>query len=338
MDCGVVRAWRQERFGGEERCEESAQIQWVHVTRVRRYVYTLGCDMSNLPIPRPFLKWAGGKTQLANALLARMPLVFNVYHEPFVGSGALFFRLYREQKMRRAVLSDLNAELIDTYRAIRDDVSEVIRFLSEFPHTKEFYYAIREKDPWQLSLAERAARMIYLNKTGYNGLYRVNRQGNFNVPFGRYKSPKYLDPENLLAVSQALQEVDLLCEPFETVLERAAPGDWVYFDPPYVPLSETANFTSYYANGFGLSDQERLRDVCVELSKNKVYVMLSNSDTEIVRSLYGLSCFTISEVLANRAINCNGAKRSKVTELVITNYPVERALNCACLSNRSLCC
>ncbi|MCS7177003.1 MAG: DNA adenine methylase [Candidatus Kapabacteria bacterium] len=281
--------------------------------------------MANLRSGCVYIKWAGGKTQLADALLERMPPVFNVYHEPFVGSGALFFRLYRERRIRRAVLSDLNAELIDTYLAIRDCVSEVIRLLSEFPHDREFYYAIREKDPWQLGLPERAARMIYLNKTGYNGLYRVNRQGKFNVPFGRYKSPKYLDRENLLAVSRALQDVDILCAPFETVLERAAPGDWVYFDPPYVPLSQTANFRSYHANGFGLSDQKRLRDVCVELSKNRVYVMLSNSDTEVVRSLYSLPYFTIGEVLANRAINCNGAKRGRITELVITNYPVERA-------------
>lgn len=291
--------------------------------------------MSNLPVPRPFLKWAGGKTQLADALLERMPFVFNVYHEPFVGSGALFFRLYREQRIRHAVLSDLNRELIDAYLAIRDSVSEVIRLLAEFPHDREFYYAVREKDPWQLSLPERAARMIYLNKTGYNGLYRVNCQGKFNVPFGRYKSPKYLDPENLLAVSQALQDVDILCTPFETVLERVVPGDWVYFDPPYAPLSPTANFTSYHASGFGLSDQERLSAVCVELSKNKVYVMLSNSDTETIRSLYRLPYFTIDEVLANRAINCNGAKRGKITELVITNYRVERAIQLRLLEQRA---
>lgn len=297
-------------------------------------VYTLGCNMSNLPVPRPFLKWAGGKTQLADALLERRPLVFNVYHEPFVGSGALFFRLYREQKIRRAVLSDLNAELIDTYLAIRDNVSEVIRLLYEFPHDREFYYAIREKDPWQLSLSERAARMIYLNKTGYNGLYRVNRQGKFNVPFGRYKSPKYLDQENLFAVSRALQDVEIICVPFQTVLERVAPGDWVYFDPPYVPLSQTANFTSYHANGFGLSDQEHLRDICVDLSKNKVYVMQSNSDTEIIRSLYNLPYFTIDKVWSNRAINCNGAKRGKITELVITNYSIEKAIQLHLLEQR----
>ncbi len=276
--------------------------------------------MSPLPVPRPFLKWAGGKNQLTEALLEHMPPAFNVYHEPFVGSGALFFRLYRERRIRRAVLSDRNAELIDTYLAIRDHVREVISLLSEFPHDKAFYYAIREKDPWKLTLPERAARMIYLNKTGYNGLYRVNRQGKFNVPFGRYKSPKYVDPENLLAVSHALQEVEILCVPFETVLQRAAAGDWVYFDPPYVPLSRTANFTAYYAEGFGLSDQERLRDVCLELSKKGVYVTLSNSDTQLIRSLYGLPEFSIYEVLANRAINSNSARRGKITELIITNF------------------
>lgn len=282
--------------------------------------------MGDLPVPRPFLKWAGGKTQLADALLERKPVCFSTYHEPFVGSGALFFRLYRENRIRRAILSDINAELIDTYLAIRDHVTEVISILSEFPHSKEFYYEIRGKDPWKLSLPERAARMIYLNKTGYNGLYRVNRQGQFNVPFGRYKSPKYLDRDNLLAVSQALQNVEILCAPFDTVIDRAEPGDWVYFDPPYVPVSQTANFTSYYASGFELQDHERLRDVCVTLSKNNVYVMVSNSDTPTVRSLYRSQYFFIDEVLASRAINCNGAKRGKITELVITNYPVNRAI------------
>jgi DNA adenine methylase len=219
--------------------------------------------MTSVILPRPFLKWAGGKTQLSDDLLDRMPLSFNTYHEPFVGSGALFFRLYRDQKIKHAILSDINAELVDTYLAIRDNVEDVIQLLSGFPHDEKFYYRIRDMDPWSISIAERAARMIYLNKTGYNGLYRVNRQGKFNVPFGQYKSPKYLDKENLLAVSRALENVEILCTSFDTVTERAKPGDWVYFDPPYVPLSQTSNFTSYHANGFGLTDQERLRDICI---------------------------------------------------------------------------
>lgn len=291
--------------------------------------------MSDLPVPRPFLKWAGGKTQLADVLLERKPVCFNTYHEPFVGSGAIFFRLYRESHIRRTILSDINAELIDTYLAIRDHVAEVISVLSEFPHSKEFYYEIRRKDPWKLSLPERAARMIYLNKTGYNGLYRVNQRGQFNVPFGRYKSPKYLDRDNLLAVSRALQNVEILCTSFDTVVDRAEPGDWVYFDPPYVPVSQTANFTSYHANGFGLQDQEQLLDICITLSRNNVYIMVSNSDSTIVRSLYQSRYFTIDEVLANRAINCNVAKRGKITELVITNYPVNRAIQLQLLEQRA---
>ncbi len=288
--------------------------------------------MSELPVPRPFLKWAGGKSQLADALLKRRPPHFSAYHEPFMGSGAIFFRLYRERHIRRVVLSDINPELVDTYLAVRDHVAEVISALSEFPHSKEFYYAIRATDPLQLSLPERAARMIYLNKTGYNGLYRVNRRGQFNVPFGRYQSPKYLDRDNLLAVSHALRNVEILCAAFETVVDRAEPGDWVYFDPPYVPVSQTANFTSYYANGFGLQDQERLRDVCITLSRNNVYTMVSNSDTPAVRALY--QNFFIDEVLAHRAINCKGAKRGKVAELVITNYAPHQATQPQLLERR----
>jgi DNA adenine methylase len=282
--------------------------------------------MGNQSVPRPFLKWAGGKTRLANDLLARAPVRFNTYHEPFVGSGALFFRLYREKRIKHAILSDINAELIDTYQAIRDCVDDVIAILATYPHEKTFYYELRAKDPWALSLPERAARMIYLNKTGYNGLYRVNQKGQFNVPFGRYKSPKYLDPENLRAVSDALQHVEILCTSFESVVERANPGDWVYFDPPYVPLSPTANFTAYQPDGFGLAEQERLRDVCIALTQNNVAVMLSNSDTEIVRNLYADEIFTIEEVMANRAINSNGAKRGKITELVVMNYPPNQAV------------
>lgn len=282
--------------------------------------------MTEYAILRPFLKWAGGKTQLGDDLVSRMPPYFNNYHEPFIGSGALFFRLFREEKIRSAFISDLNAELIDTYIAIRDHAKEVIEILQKFLHNEDFYYKIRSEDPWKMNLPKRAARMIYLNKTGYNGLYRVNRQGKFNVPFGRYKSPKYLDKENLFAVSKALKKTEIRNSSFESVLDKAEAGDLVYFDPPYVPLSQTANFTSYHANGFSIQDQERLRDVCRELTRRNVYVMLSNSDTKIIRSLYKVSDFMTSEVLANRAINCNGSRRGKITELIITNYPAERAV------------
>jgi DNA adenine methylase len=289
----------------------------------------------SLLLPRPFLKWAGGKTQLADDILQRMPVRFNTYFEPFVGSGAIFFRLYREKKIRHAVLSDINAELIDTYKAIRDCVDEVIEYLSGFPHEKSFYYELRAKDPWSLTLPERAARMIYLNKTGYNGLYRVNRQGKFNVPFGKYKSPNYLDKENLKSVSYALQKVELVCASFEIVLQKSNPGDWVYFDPPYVPLSQTANFTSYYSNGFTLRDQEKLRDICIELTKKNVYVTLSNSDTSITTNLFSYPFFSRDIVYSNRAINCNGSKRGKITELIIANYPMQREIQLRLLENHA---
>lgn len=291
--------------------------------------------MARLTVPRPFLKWAGGKTQLENELTKRVPRYFCDYHEPFLGGGALFFKLYREKRIRRAFISDLNAELIDTYLAIRDRVEDVIALLSSYPHDEEFYYDLRSRDPWEMDLPERAARMIYLNKTGYNGLYRVNRQGEFNVPFGRYKSPKYCDVDNLYAVSKALQDVNITCAPFEKVLEHAKPGDFVYFDPPYVPVSKTANFTAYQVNGFSQDDQRKLRDICVELTARDVNVMLSNSDTDLVRTLYDSPNFTFSEVQANRAINSNAKKRGKVTELIVTNYPIERVAQLRLLESRT---
>lgn len=282
--------------------------------------------MNGSSLPRPFIKWAGGKTQLAGELDSRLPIEFTNYHEPFLGGGAFFFKLYRDKKFEHARISDLNSELIDVYNAIRDRLDEVVRELSQYPHDKEFYYQLRSKNPLDLSLPTRAARMIYLNKTGYNGLYRVNKSGGFNVPFGKYKNPKYLDKENMQAVCAALQKVDIHNASFETVLDCANEGDLVYFDPPYVPVSQTANFTSYQANGFSINDQRRLKDICIELTKRNIYIILSNSDTEIVRDLFSPYSFEINEVLANRAINCNGNRRGKTTELIITNYPTERAI------------
>ena len=278
--------------------------------------------MGDNAVPRPFLKWAGGKTQLVDELTRRLPANFGAYHEPFIGGGALFFALYRAGRIRRAILSDLNAELIDTYTAIRDCVVQVIQRLARFPHAKDFYYQLRSQNPAELDLPARAARMIYLNKTGYNGLYRVNRRGEFNVPFGSYKSPQYCDKENLHAVSQALRQVEIVCAPFDATQTRARAGDLVYFDPPYAPLSPTSNFTAYHAKGFSPKDQEKLRDVCVELTKRKISIVLSNSNAKFIRALYASSPFVIGEVQANRAINCRGAQRGKLTELIVTNYPL----------------
>ncbi len=289
--------------------------------------------MSGSIVPRPFLKWAGGKTQLLGELTARLPSYFLVYHEPFVGGGALFFHLYRKGWIRRASIADINPELIDTFVAVRDCVEDVIERLATYPHDEEFYYALRAQDPWSMDLPTRAARMIYLNKTGYNGLYRVNKQGKFNVPFGRYKLPNYCDEENLRAVSAALQQVEILCTSFETILERAKPGDFVYLDPPYAPRSSTANFTAYHTGGFDHDAQVKLGDVFRELTERGVNVMLSNSDVALIRSLY--SDFNISQVFANRAINSKASKRGRVTELIITNYSCERIGQLSLLESRA---
>jgi len=270
-------------------------------------------------IPRPFLKWAGGKGQILDELMTRVPERFHTYHEPFLGGGALFFELYRRGKIREAVLSDCNRELIDTYIALRDAVEEVIALLRSYPYDRDFYYEIRDKDPWRLSRPERAARMIYLNRTCYNGLYRVNRRGRFNVPFGRHRNPTVCDAENLRAVSKALRDVEIRCEDFARVLERAQAGDFVYFDPPYAPVSETANFTGYTVDGFGPEEQVRLRDVARVLMSRGVAVMVSNSATAWIRRLY--RDFRIDEVEVGRPINCRGAVRRGWKEFIIVGIP-----------------
>ena len=267
-----------------------------------------------LPAPRPLLKWVGGKTQLLDQLETRLPEMFDRYFEPFVGGAALFFAM----RPPRASLRDVNEELINCYRAVRDDVDGVIRALGAHKYERDHYYAVRERDPEKLPLAERAARTIFLNKTGFNGLYRVNRSGRFNVPFGRYDDPRFCDEDNLRSCSLALQGVDVDVRDFKSIVKDARPGDFVYFDPPYVPLSDTADFTSYAAGGFGPKDQERLAKVFTDLTKKGVFAMLSNSDTTMVRDLY--AAFTIDAVYASRSVNSNGAGRGKVAEVVVRNY------------------
>lgn len=262
--------------------------------------------------PRPFLKWAGGKRALAPELLKFVPVQFGTYHEPFVGSGALFFTL----KPHGAVLYDTNLRLIRTWRAIRDDVEAVITRLGSYSYDKEFFLEMRKRDIDRESDAEVAAWFIYLNRTAYNGLYRVNRRNVFNVPFGRYSNPMICDADNLRACSKMLQGVKLLNADFADVLELAEYGDFVYFDPPYVPLSPTSSFTSYTTNGFGLEDHVRLRDVALALKRRGVSVMVSNSSTSFVRDLYA-NGFEIIEVLAPRSIGCKASSRGAATEVII---------------------
>ena len=270
--------------------------------------------------PRPFLKWAGGKGRLLPELIARLPERSAAYHEPHIGSGALFFELASRGVLGQAYLSDVNQSLIDTYLAVRDDVEGVISILKKHQkkHDQDYYYLVRAIDPSRLSPAGRAARTIYLNKTCYNGLYRENKKGQFNVPFGRYKNPTICDAANLRNVSRALQGVDIACRGFASVLDYAQPGDFVYFDPPYHPVSATSSFTAYDSHGFGEDDQRCLRDVFAELAGRGVHVMLSNSDTPLIRKLY--ADFQIDRVFASRSINSKSNRRGKIAELIIRNY------------------
>jgi DNA adenine methylase len=270
-------------------------------------------------IPRPFLKWVGGKTQLLGALRELIPRDAGSYFEPFLGGGALFF----DRRPRRAVLADLNPELIDAFTAVRDDVEELMEHLRGHVYDKGYFYEVRSRDRGAMTLPERAARTIFLNRTGFNGLYRVNQKGLFNVPFGRYKDPTICDSDNLLACSAVLKGTELRSSSFEVVLADAGKGDFVYLDPPYVPVSRTANFTAYTRGGFGPADQDRLAQCLVELDERGACFVLSNADTPEVRAMYerlGIAQLQIDTVLANRSVNSRVGGRGKVGELLVRNF------------------
>lgn len=269
----------------------------------------------------PFLKWAGGKGQLLKQYEAFFPLKFNNYIEPFVGGGAVFFHLYNTDRVsngKRAILIDSNEELINCYLTIKADVNRLIGVLSnpKFKNEEDVYYKIRAEEPE--NKFERAARTIYLNKTCFNGLYRVNSRNKFNVPFGRYKNPMICNSEKLGAVSLALKNIEILLGDFERCLDFAKRGDFIYFDPPYQPLSKTSSFTSYTKDSFNEGDQQKLCKVFKELDKRGCKVMLSNSDTRFIRNLY--KGFEKKVVFAKRAINCKASGRGRINELIIRNF------------------
>jgi DNA adenine methylase len=272
-------------------------------------------DPAPRALPRPFLKWVGGKTQLLEQMKPLMPKTFGRYFEPFVGGAAVFFDLRSQRPDTPAFLSDVNAELVNCYVSVRDDVDGVIRALGSHVYESDHYYAVRAQKPADLPPAERAARTIFLNKTGYNGLYRVNRSGQFNVPFGRFTKPLFCDVENLRACSKALRGVSIANGDFSSVLKAAKKGDFVYFDPPYVPLSTTSDFTAYIPGGFGDGEQRKLAKVFAKLAARGVHVMLSNSDAPAVRELY--ADFEINVVYASRSVNSNAARRGKLAEVVV---------------------
>jgi len=255
---------------------------------------------------------------LLPVLSQHVPATFKRYFEPFVGGGAMFFNLYASDKDVKAFLGDLNAELINCYASVRDDVDAVIRNLKKHRNEREYFNHVRSLDTAKLNEAQRAARIIYLNKTCFNGLYRVNRRGQFNVPFGSYKNPRTCDEDNLKAAQTAFKNTQLHCGHFKEILKQARRGDFIYLDPPYQPLSATANFTSYTSRCFGSSDQEELARVYRDLDKRGCYLMLSNSDNELIHELY--SHFNIKTIYATRAINCKGDRRGRISELLVMNY------------------
>jgi DNA adenine methylase len=269
------------------------------------------------PKPRPFLKWAGGKARLLPALLRRVPERFGAFHEPFLGGGALFFALAGSGSLSRAYLSDVNRPLVETYQGVRRHVEQVIAHLSRHArqHEARHYYRVREEVPPATQLAARAARLIYLNRTCYNGLYRENRAGRFNVPMGRYANPRICDAGNLRSASAALRAAHIGCHHYSRVLDRGRKGDLVYFDPPYQPVSRTASFTGYDRNGFGEQDQVELSEVFRSLAERGVQVLLSNSDTPLIRRLY--AGFPRDRVQVSRAINCRTDRRGRAAELII---------------------
>ena len=266
----------------------------------------------------PIVKWVGGKRQLMFELLKNMPEDFNRYFEPFIGGGALFFELQPDN----AYISDMNEELINLYQVVRDNVDELIDDLQKHDISKEYFMEIRNIDRTEeyknWSNVKKASRFIYLNRTCFNGMYRVNSKGEFNVPFGHYKNPRIVDENNLINCSNLLQRTEIKHADFSDILKKVKKGDFVYFDPPYVPLSETSSFTSYTKDGFDIDMQFKLRDVCDELDSMGVKFLLSNSDTKLVNDLY--ENYNIKKVFASRQINANADGRGKITEVLVRNY------------------
>tara|TARA_B100001540_G_scaffold12721_1_gene11211 strand:+ start:206 stop:1042 length:837 start_codon:yes stop_codon:yes gene_type:complete len=275
--------------------------------------------------PRPFVKWVGGKRQLMQDLENNFPKQFTTYHEPFLGGGAVMFNLLTKKPQLSCNVSDFNSDLILAYVTIRDKLRKLIESLEN--HSKnyhkdsaEYYYEIRKQEPKQQ--IEKVSRLLFLNKTCFNGLYRVNKKGQFNVPLGRYTNPNIVNKENLTAVSNILQskKIKISCRDFEAVLDDTKKGDLVYFDPPYQPVSSTANFTSYTHRDFTEDDLERLADLGDQLNSKGCHVLLSNSNSKIVKDFFSKKYWKISSINANRAINSNAQKRTGHKEIIIKNY------------------
>ena len=270
---------------------------------------------------QPVLKWVGGKRQLLPEIEKYIPSTYKAYYEPFVGGGAVLFHL----QPKTAVINDINSELINLYGIIKDDVEALITDLQRHRNESDYFYEIRELDRnkeeyGKLSDVERASRVIYLNKTCYNGLFRVNRAGEFNSPFGSYKNPNIVNEITLRAVSNYFNKSDIRFEntDFVQALEGIKKGSFVYFDPPYDPISSSASFTGYDKGGFDRAEQQRLKELCDSLNKKGVKFLLSNSSTDFIRDLY--KDYRIEIIKAKRAINSKGDSRGEIDEVLVRNY------------------
>ncbi len=275
--------------------------------------------------PKPFVKWAGGKRQLISVLDENLPKTFGTYFEPFLGGGALLFHLLTRQHGQRCSISDLNSDLVLSYTAIRDRPGDLIASLkihekNYHKDSKSYYYSVRQSSP--RGQIEKASRLLFLNRTCFNGLYRVNSKGRFNVPLGRYTNPNIVNEENIRSVSHTLRssEVSIKCRDFQAVLADAKRGDFVYFDPPYHPVSDTANFTSYTNKDFTCEDLSRLVQLCKKLDSKGCKVLLSNSDSKQVSEMFAGKPWKTSKIQANRSINSDPKKRTGHLELLIKNY------------------
>ena len=265
-----------------------------------------------------FVKWAGGKSQIVEKYSPYFPDKIERYFEPFVGSGAVFFFVKKNFNPKEFFLSDINEDLIITFKVVRDRVDELIEDLKSRRknHNKEYFYKVRKEKP--TSDVAIASRFIYLNKTCYNGLYRVNSKGEFNVPFGKYRNPQIFDDKILREASKKLKGVKLKVMSFEKILDLAKQRDFIYFDPPYLPISKTSSFTSYTKDGFLEREHQKLAQLFRNLDEKGCFVMLSNSDHPVIRKLY--NGFNINVIKARRAINREAKKRGPINELLITNY------------------
>lgn len=268
----------------------------------------------------PVLKWVGGKRQLIAQITELLPSSYATYYEPFIGGGAVFFHLQH----KKVVINDFNSELVNVYKTIQSDVEGLIEDLKKHKNESDYFYEIRALDRSdgfdKLTNVEKASRIIYLNKTCFNGLYRVNSSGEFNTPFGRYKNPNIVNEITLRAVHKYLttNNITILNQDFETIFDNIKKNDFVYLDPPYDPVSKSSNFTGYNQGGFSTDDQVRLRELCDKLDKKGVKFLLSNSATDFIKEEY--KDYQINIVQANRSINSNAKKRGAVDEVLIRNY------------------